>query len=230
LKRFSSVVVAIVGGIGLAAARSQSTGTLTPADIETVHGRLYGGMVPGAIDQKLAGTSGEVWLNPPPHVTVNHPQFAASNFWGMASLACSRQLVAIARPANGTSHVNASRSFLYTDWTMAIGEVLRTTAKTPVTSGSAITLVWPGGELTIDGHLVHAIDPSRLQLHVGSEYLLTARAVRQTGAYSGGEAFELVGSSVLAGPGADPHWTVDRPTTLQLVKDAVGTCRGGGRH
>src|ERR1700683_4697996 len=220
-KRFVCRVVAIASSLALLGASTQSTRDLTSAQAEDVHSRLYGGTRAGAIDLKLAGTSGDVYLDPPVHVDAKHPRSTAADFWGMLDFACFNQLVATGRAISGTTHITADRGFLYTDWTIVLDEVVRATAKPRPISGSAVTLVWLGGELQVNvdatTRLIHAVDPDRVTLHAGGQYLLIVGAVPQTGAYSGGQAFELLGNQVVAGTQADPHWTVDTSTTVQLV-------------
>jgi hypothetical protein len=215
----------ILTWVGIALAQSQPMLRLPPDEAERVHASLYSGIA-GAIAQKLAKTSGDVTLDPPPQPILRQPLRTEDNGWGLVDIMCSAQLVVIGRSSNGVAHQTSDGGFLYTDWTVTVDTVLKDNPKARVSPGTPLLVVWPGGKLHFGNRWLQAEEPGRNQLNPGVEHFLILRLVPQTGAYSAGTELALSANRVIIDPQgtqrwADSHWPTDLSAFLDLVRKSI---------
>src|SRR5262249_15670303 len=99
-----------------------------------------------------------------------------------------------------TSVVTQDDAFLFTDYEVAVEEVLKDNIAAPVAPGTVITVTWPGGKVLLDGVLVTATDRNLLPLPANDhDIVLYLKFLPQTGAYyaaPGNAAYEIDGTSV----------------------------------
>ena len=123
----------------------------------------------------------------------------------------------------GKSHVNDDKSWLYSDWTFTVEEVLKDNAAAPVQAGATILVTRPGGQLVINGRLVSANCADFREFIAGQEYLLFLSFFPETGAYmSGGSAaFALSSVHRLDQDHYQAGESPDKETLLKTAREAV---------
>jgi hypothetical protein len=231
-------------GVGRISSQTQSSGTLTPQEIESKHAQIFlFGRRP--IQETLSQTTGDVYL---------HGSFLSTQYQDtysekpnpsniarleMESLTCSCSLVVLGKIGTGTSHVTADNGFLYTDWGFFVEDVIRNNPDSSVAAGSSITVVKGGGRMQIQGRAVYAIDDLFSDFQTGDEYLLFLHFIPKTGAYA---AYRSVGYVFHGGKatqlsldgGTKPHTAaldlMDKNTLLKTARAAAATiwpgCKG----
>jgi hypothetical protein len=153
---------------------------------EKVHSRAFQSFTIGTIPDTLAKTTGDITVSSPDDLEpaigkdIDTPLYPPVT---LVDLACFADAVVVATPVARVSHLTADKTFLYSDWTMRVEEVLQDTPKAPIGSNETITVVRPGGKLTIDGRTVYgkAIDFPEFQ--PGGKYLLFLTYIPETGAF-----------------------------------------------
>lgn len=101
----------------------------------------------------------------------------------LTRLRCAADAVVIGSVRGKSSNLTEGGTFVFTDYDVAVDDVLKSDARAPVESGDAITVTRPGGTVSIRGRVVRAIDREVERLEVGQKYLLYLRRVPATGAY-----------------------------------------------
>lgn len=210
---------------GRLSGQGQAAGTLTPAQVEKVHSRLFHKGAAGQIPDMISRTSGDVHI---PCVVPVVQRVALPPLGELATLACDSDLVVLGK--TGTrhgSHMTADKDFLYTDWDFVVEEVLKDNPKAPVHAGTAILITRPGGALQVNGRMVYAICSDLSDFVTSREYLLYLRFVPETGAYAvetGWRGFGFSGEKTL-GLGASPHYpelgASGKGTLLKTARDGV---------
>jgi len=139
--------------------------------------------VPGMIQNDLKTRSGDIelpWLFSAPMyvVLLDDPQ------GNMVNMACVNDLAVLGKIESGESHPTADQSYIYTDWTLTVEEVIKDNPKSPVLPKQNIVFVRPGGTIKIDGRRIHARTWGGLEFHNGAEVLLYLKYLPETGTYS----------------------------------------------
>ena len=98
-------------------------------------------------------------------------------------LACATDAVVLVTPLASVSHLTADKTFLYSDWTMHIEEVLQDTPKAPIGGKETIDVVRTGGKLTIGGRRVYGKATDFPEFQPGGRYLLFLTYIPETGAF-----------------------------------------------
>lgn len=195
----------------------------TPDQIETVHSQLFHKGVVGQITDMLSKGTGDVHI--PCIVGISqHIQVPFSQ--QLVALAADSDLVALAKAETGTSHMNADKDFLYTDWNFVTEEILKNNSYSAVGTGATILVTRPGGKLQVNGRTVYADCPDFLSFANGQQYLLYVRFIPETGAYAlrwGGAAF-LVSTPTpkRLNPESESELT-DKDALFKKARDAVVT-------
>lgn len=101
-----------------------------------------------------------------------------------AAPAADSDLVVLAKAETGTSHMNADKDFLYTDWNFVSEEILKNNSYSAVQTGATILATRPGGKLQVNGRTVYADCADFLSFANGQQYLLYLRFIPETGAYA----------------------------------------------
>src|SRR5215510_7835226 len=131
---------------------------------------------------------------------VRQPE-SPETFFG--ELARRSDVVILGRVANKNSQVTEDDGFLFTDYDVAVEEVLKDNAATSasLSPGATITVTWPGGAVLLDGVIVTAIDQNVLPLPTNNhDVVLFLKFLPQTGTYYAArysDAYEIDGASVL---------------------------------
>jgi hypothetical protein len=114
-------------------------------------------------------------------------------------LARSSDAIVRGRVTNKVSQLTEDDGFVFTDYDVAITEVLKDNVTAPL--GAAITVTYPGGKVLLDGIIVKCRDHYFEPLRLNREVVLFLQSVKETGAYkptgySG--SFELDGVTLRA--------------------------------
>jgi hypothetical protein len=154
---------------------------------EKVHSRIFESFAIGTIPDLLAKTTGDLTI---PNAgddreegsirDLDTPSYPPSR---LVELACFADAVVLATPVVGVSHLNAGKTFLYSDWTMHVEEILQDTPKAPIDGKETITVVRPGGKLVIDGRTVYGKANDFPEFQADGRYLFFLTYIPQTGAF-----------------------------------------------
>src|SRR5260370_7595009 len=100
----------------------------------------------------------------------------------LGMLASESDLVVLGKTVKGTSHLNADKDFLYTDWNFTVGEVLKNNAGAAIQAGATILVTRPGGKLQVNEHTVYASCADFLNFATDHHYFLYLPFVPQPAA------------------------------------------------
>jgi hypothetical protein len=109
-------------------------------------------------------------------------------------LTCGSDAVIVGTVKDKTSQITEDRSFIFTDYTLIVEDVLKNNKLAPIHLNSEITVTRPGGTILLNGRKVRALDESIPPLTAGEKYLLLLHHVHATEAYAtngSGETFQL---------------------------------------
>ena len=96
-------------------------------------------------------------------------------------LARSSDAIVRGRVANKVSQLTEDDGFVFTDYDVAITEVLKDNVTAPL--GASITVTYPGGKVLLDGIIVKCRDHYFEPLPLNREVVLFLQSVKETGAY-----------------------------------------------
>jgi hypothetical protein len=82
-----------------------------------------------------------------------------------------------------SSQLNEGRTFIFTDYELAVEEVLKSFPDAPIEPNGLITVTHPGGKILLNGKKVTAVDRTFKPLEKGKRYLLFLKFIPVTGAY-----------------------------------------------
>ena len=124
-----------------------------------------------------------------------------------------------------TSQVTEDGSFIFTDYDVAVEEILKNNATAPISRDTSIMVTHPGGKVVLSGIVVKAFDDSYKPLPMnGHDVVLFLRLIPETGAYKvtrdrGG--YELDGPSLrpLTRAQFPPGVLQDGKSSLQRLRD-----------
>jgi hypothetical protein len=153
---------------------------------EKVHSRNFQSFTIGTIPDTLAETTGDITVTSPDDIEPAIGKFLDTPSYPpvtLVDLACFSDAVVLATPVAGVSHMTADKTFIYSDWTMHVGEVLQDTPKAPIGGSETITVVRPGGKLVIDGRTVYGKAIDFPEFLPGGKYLLFLTYIPETGAF-----------------------------------------------
>jgi hypothetical protein len=98
-------------------------------------------------------------------------------------LKCNANSVIIGRVISKSSNLIGTGTFVFTDYEVTIEDVLKDNSDSPLSVGSNITITRLGGTISLNGHIVRAIDETSAPLTIGNNYLFYLKYVPTTGAY-----------------------------------------------
>jgi hypothetical protein len=90
-----------------------------------------------------------------------------------------------------SSQLTEDEDFIFTDYDMAVEQILKDNPVASIQSGSDLTITRPGGILQLDNKEVRALDETLAPLKTGSRYILFLKYIPATGSY---KAFTSNGS------------------------------------
>jgi hypothetical protein len=217
-------------------ASPQSASKLTPDQVENVHSRLFHKGPVGQIPDLVSKTTGDIYI---PCVVGVAQKVAVPLVDNLAMLAADSDLVIQGQAESGTTHLNATKDFLYTDWTFTVEEVLKNNSRVPVQMGATILVARPGGKVQISGRTVYATCADFQEFASGQSYLLYLHFIPETGAYAidGGSKAFTISSTPRRLDSVNYHEpeASDKETLLKDARDAVATSiriprRSGGHR
>jgi hypothetical protein len=125
----------------------------------------------------------------------------------IAEIAEKSNLVVIATVSEQKSFLTAEGTFVFTDYSMTVDQVIKNNLPRPISVSSQLIVTRPGGTIRLNGHVVHAVDESLDPFQLGKRYLLFLEYISRTGGY---EAFA-----------ADGAFLVDHNRTVKLTKEKL---------
>lgn len=158
----------------------------------------------------------------------------------LALLTCDSDAVVVGEVKRKDSQLSEAETFIFTDYEVMVGEVLKNNPLSPITEGEEITVVRPGGAVSIKGRTARAHDPEVERLEVNRRYLLYLKHVPATGAYrpadhpafddafrfDGGKLVQISRKPLPVGR----HKAADADSFLGEARVALNApCAGGGR-
>jgi hypothetical protein len=108
--------------------------------------------------------------------------------------------VIIGTAKGSSSQLTEDEDYIFTDYEIAVEEVLKNNAAHPIASEEAITVTRPGGTIRLNGRKVEAEDASFLPYAKGGRYLIFLTYLPQTNSYKALDSrssFELYGKEVI---------------------------------
>lgn len=130
----------------------------------------------------------------------------------LREISAQADAVVVVVAEEGVPYLIDTGDFIFTDWTMAVEEVVKDNAAAPIATRGEIIVTRAGGELVLDHTVVRAIETRFRPFVPGGRYVLFLWYVQATGAYRAfaEKSFELTesgpqkGARILA---PRPPWT-----------------------
>ncbi|KAF0250497.1 MAG: hypothetical protein FD167_97 [bacterium] len=100
---------------------------------------------------------------------------------------------------NVTSQLTEDDGFIFTDYNIAVAEVLKNNTTSPIKAGATVSVIRPGGKVVFDGVIVKAKDQMLAPLNMEKEVVLFLKFIPESGSYQSTDpsgTFELDGSSI----------------------------------
>jgi hypothetical protein len=152
---------------------------------------------------------------------------------------CNAEAVVLGVVRRKSSQLTEDESFVFTDYDIAVEQVLKDNRSYSINTISEITITRPGGTIALNGKEVRAIDESFRTLQVGQRYLLFLQFLPTTGTYrpiDSGESFELRGNTVKSLKEESFDRFADEQNSTSVIEEirvaAANPCndrKGGGR-
>jgi hypothetical protein len=191
------------------------------------HGKLYKGYGAGEdLRERVKKRGGDVEIvetQPIPFELESRPPF-------LDAIACDADAVVIGvLQDESPSQLTEGGEFVYTDYSLAVEEVIKDNAAVRVEPGQVVTVSRPGGEVKFDGKTIRAVDESFTPFALRGRYVLFLRFVPSTGGYRAfaNGSFRLKNGEVLKPKGATPAASVpvERSAFVGVVRHAAAsTC------
>jgi len=197
---------------------------VTPIQRAQVHSQqIHGAITPGQIPYLLAHTLGDVHLADRGIVDGIMPPDAASVLENMTCDSGS-DVVVLGKLGKGISSPTVDQGYIYTDWDFTVEQVFKSGSQAPVQPGQTIVVTRPGGELTINGRHVYAVEDNFPRFQGGEEILVYLRSL-PVGSYAlnSPNGFFLPGAKVIPIDKilASKFASLQRDAFLQLVQSAA---------
>lgn len=145
---------------------------------------------------------------------------------------CNADAILLGSFKSKSSQLNADQSFIFTDYEMAVEEVIKDTPAAPALSGGVVTVTREGGEVRLNGKVIRARSGDFKPAQVGKRYLLFLRFLPETNsylAYTNG-SFQLDGDKVSSLGGMSREELLDGGSkSLATFLDEVRAAHGRGR-
>ncbi|MFP5261797.1 MAG: hypothetical protein ACLGJB_07815 [Blastocatellia bacterium] len=133
-------------------------------------------------------------------------------------LAQASDAVIRGRVTKKASQISEDDAFVFTDYDVAVSEVLKNNAAAPIDTDATISVTRPGGRVLLDGIIVEAEDRAFEPLPMNNhEIILFLRYIRETGAY---KATRATGSFELEGLNLRPLSKASLPTGVLRGKES----------
>jgi hypothetical protein len=206
------------------------------------HSKLYrgshypsGGRIPELLEKQRQGDL-IVWgsISEVPRMTMTLGR-------SLGILICEADAVVVGVVKSKSSNLSETGTFVFTDYEVAVEQVLKNDEQSPIEGGGGITVTRPGGAISLRGRVVRAISREVERLKVGQRYLLYMKAVPGTGTYGQigrpmfDDAFLLRGNEVeqISDKPLPLGWkrTADAASYLAEARQALNSpCAPGAGH
>jgi hypothetical protein len=157
-------------------------GVMTPQQRE--HSKLYKDHRTGKKLRDLTATVGDVSLRRDVGVQggdVGEPSFDLQRL--LQEMAGNADAVVVGTVTNKSSQLTEDEDYVFTDYEMSVGEVLKDNPAAPIRTNNRITVTRPGGTILLNGRVVEAIDEAFQPLRKKGQYLVFLRFIPSTGGY-----------------------------------------------
>jgi hypothetical protein len=101
----------------------------------------------------------------------------------LQNLSCKADAVVVGTVTSKSSQITDDKTFLFTDYELAVEDILKNNAAAPIPTNSTITITRTGGSVNLNGHIGLAVDDSQKPLLANGRYLLFLKFIPETGAY-----------------------------------------------
>jgi len=139
---------------------------------QKAHSKIFGGKGGGEKIVDLVKTEGDVGLVAEEGLTGGIPRPHQEPKDYLRSLSCGADAVVVGVPVTKASQLTSDGEFVFTDYEISVGSILKNDSKSPLVAGSEIVLPRSGGAVLLNNHLVVAEDHSSKSLELGTQYLL----------------------------------------------------------
>jgi hypothetical protein len=95
----------------------------------------------------------------------------------LQEMAAVSSAVFIGTVTKKTSQLTEDENYVFTDYEISVEPVLKDDSANPIGKEGRITFTRPGGTVSLDGHLIWAVDDDFLPLRQGLEYLLFLKSI-----------------------------------------------------
>lgn len=146
----------------------------------------------------------------------NEPPFNLSVF--LRDMLCDSDVVLTGEVKNKTSQLTKYGEFAFTDYELAVEDILKNNTTNPIQPNNNIIVTRPGGTIKLNGKVIRAIDVSFKPLEKGGRVLLFLKFIPATGAY---RTFSSKGSFKLDGNELVKLTDEFLPEELESEKDAA---------
>lgn len=194
------VGLGVASTIALTAARSAQqndaptriqVGVLTES--QRAHSKLYRDQsagrrldipLPQSTRQKKSGETVEESVYLEPGTPITSPDAPVVSFVDfLRKLSCAADAVVMGLAKERTSQLTDGNEFVFSDYVVAVDEILKTNPSDYIAPNRDITVTRPGGKIEIGDRIVNVVDASFKALVKGKRYLLFLKYVPETGAY-----------------------------------------------
>lgn len=134
----------------------------------------------------------------------------------LQNLAAKSDAIVVGTIASKSSQLTENGTFIFTDYDVAVKEVLKDNKANTIQPQSIIEVTRPGGRVLLQGRAITARDKNFKPLEIGEPYLLFLKYVPTTNSY---HAVSDKGSFKLTGNKVEP--LTEAPDTLRIDKDAT---------
>ncbi len=174
---FTGVLVIGLGAVGVSySQQGKAAPKLSPAERQEIHSTLY---------PQFAGLRKVRDMDRGQQLNSSR----ATRFFRPDSLApkpaCVADAIVLGIVADQSPHLTKEETFIFTDYTISVGEVFKENPAAVIEPGGSIIVTRPGGTLILDGRSVKANDEDYPLLRLARRYLLFLQFIPQTGAYRG---------------------------------------------
>lgn len=149
------------------------------------HSRLYREYRTGQELRRLSMEDGEdinIHIGTPNSgATEDSPRFSFYSI--LKHIVCEADAIVLGKPESRFSQLTADEDFVFTDYELAIEEVLKDDPNISKQGNNNITVTRPGGFIRLNNRNIRATDQSFKPLEMGERYVLFLRFIPATGAY-----------------------------------------------
>jgi hypothetical protein len=131
---------------------------------------------------------------------------------------CAADAVVLGIVKDKSSLLTEDETFTFTQYNLAVEEVLKNNAAAAIQPNSIIDVTRPGGAIHLNGRVIRAVDLSFPPLKLSGRYLLFLKFIRSTGAY---KAFGRTGDFELENGRYTPLTKESLPSEFQSGGDAA---------